>query len=230
MSKVRRSQEERRTETCARLRDATIALISERGYVNTTTIDISKRAGVSRGALLHHYPHKIDLIVDAAAHVWSDAIKQVRDLSEALSAGNVDLDAFVEGVWTRVFRASSVTMTLDLMSAARSDEELRERISVHLQNLFEAYDEIADQAFADSGLTKDQRRVLVSLTICTIRGLKLQELMHPNPAMTQAIRDALKVMLHNVLHAGAAWSVGRDLQFDNANEAAGGVLPPAKTG
>ena len=216
MTKPRRSQEDRRTETCARLRDATIALISERGYVNTTTIDISKRAGVSRGALLHHYPHKIDLIVEAAAYTWSDAIAQIRDLSQALSSGELDVDSFVEGVWTRVFRASSVTMTLDLMSAARSDEQLRERISGHLQDLFEAYDEIAEQAFADSGLSKGQRRVLVSLTTCTIRGLKLQELMHPDPAMTQAIRDALKVMITNVLKTGPDWAVCLDRETDGS--------------
>ena len=216
MTKPRRSQEDRRTETCARLRDATIALISERGYVNTTTIDISKRAGVSRGALLHHYPHKVDLIVEAAAYAWTDAIAQIRDLSQALSSGKLDVDSFVEGVWTRVFRASSVTMTLDLMSAARSDEQLRERISGHLQNLFEAYDEIAEQAFADSGLSKGQRRVLVSLTTCTIRGLKLQELMHPDPAMTQAIRDALKVMIINVLKTGPDWAVCLDREAKGA--------------
>ena len=199
MTKKRRSQEERRTETCAKLREATIALIAERGYSNTTTVDISKRAGVSRGALLHHYPAKIDLIVDAAGEVWRNATAEVRHLSEALSHGELDTEAFVEGVWHRVFRRESVTMTLDLMSAARSDQELRKRIAVHLQNLFEAYDEIADQAFAGSGLSKDQRRVMVSLTTCTIRGLKLQELMHPDPAMTQAIRDALKAMLDHIL-------------------------------
>ncbi len=92
-------------------------------------------------------------------------------------------------------------MTLDLMSAARSDEELRKRISGHLEDLFEAYDQIADQAFANSGISKNQQRIIVSLTTCTIRGLKLQEMMHPNPAMTQAIRDALKVMLEQILHS-----------------------------
>lgn len=207
MVQTRRSQEERRAETCAKLRAATIALIAERGYVNTTTVDISKRAGVSRGALMHHYPAKVDLIVDAAAEVWCQAIAEVRQLSEALSLGQLDTDAFVEGVWHRVFRKNSVTMTLDLMSAARSDQELRKRIAVHLQDLFQAYDEIADQAFARSGLSKDQRRVMVSLTTCTIRGLKLQEMMHPDPAMTQAIRDALKVMLEQILNSAEKTSL-----------------------
>lgn len=202
MEKVRKRQEERRDETSAKLRAATISLIADRGYVNTTTTEISKKAGVSRGALLHHYPAKIDLIVDAAAQVWRQAIVEVQTLSSALGRGELDIDGFVEGVWDRVFQHNSVTMTLDLMSAARSHDELRERISVHLENLFKAYDEIADQAFAGSGLSQDQRRVLVSMTTCMIRGLKLQEQMHPDPAMTQAIRDSFKIMLQQVIESG----------------------------
>ncbi len=199
MAKLRRSQEERRRETCVKLRSATIELIAERGYVNTTTTDISKRAGVSRGALLHHYPAKIDLIVDAAREMWRHAIVEVRNLSDALDAGHLDIDAFVEGVWSRAFQINFVNVALDLMSAARSDQELAERVSEPLDELFAAYDEIADQAFAKSGLSKNQRRVVVSLTTSTIRGLKFQEMMHPDPALAEAVRDALKTMLKQVL-------------------------------
>jgi len=218
MLKVRRSQQERSDGTCDKLRKATIALITERGYVNTTTIHISERAGVSRGALMHHYPTKIDLIADAAAEVWRGAIEEVRDLSEALSQGQLDISAFVDGIWNRVFPEETVNVTLDLMSAARSDEELHKRISVHLENLFKAYDQIADQAFANSGFSKDQQRVIVSLTTCTIRGLKLQEMMHPDPAMTKAIRDVLKVMLEQVLSSESKKSLLSNL---NQNEKQG---------
>ena len=196
---ARRSQQQRRTETSAKLRKATIELIAEQGYVNTTTIEIAERAGVSRGALMHHYPAKIDLIADSACEVWSEAISQVRLLAQALSRGQLDVDTFVEGVWDRVFPKSAVIMTLDLVSAAKSDENLQERISPPLQELFEAYDQIAIQAFAETGLSTEQGRVIVSLTTCMIRGLKLQELMHPDPAMSQAILDALKVMLAQTL-------------------------------
>lgn len=198
MTKIRRSQNERRETTRAKLRHATVKMITQRGYVNTTTIDIAKEAGVSRGALLHHYASKTDLIVDAAAEVWNDAIEEVRALSEALSRGHLDIDAFVDGIWYRVFPESAVAVTLDLMSAARSDRELNDRISIHLKNLFEAYDQIAESAFSVTGLTVDQRRVMVFVTTCTIRGLKLQELMNPDPVMTRAVRDTLKVILDQV--------------------------------
>jgi AcrR family transcriptional regulator len=67
-SKPRRTQEERSATTRARLLDATIDCLSELGYTNTTTTEIAKRAGLSRGAQLHHFPTKaawLELLVAA---------------------------------------------------------------------------------------------------------------------------------------------------------------------
>ncbi|MEO1159883.1 MAG: TetR/AcrR family transcriptional regulator [Pseudomonadota bacterium] len=88
MEKVRKRQEERRDETSAKLRAATISLIADRGYVNTTTTEISKKAGVSRGALLHHYPAKIDLIVDAAAQVYARRLSRCRHFQARLDVAS----------------------------------------------------------------------------------------------------------------------------------------------
>ena len=95
---MKRSQQERSVSTIARLRRATVALIAERGYANVTTNEIAQRAGVSRGALLHHFPLKIDLIVDAAEEIWRDAAIHVRRLSEELCRSADNADAFIDGM------------------------------------------------------------------------------------------------------------------------------------
>ncbi len=53
----------------ARLLDATVELLVERGFAGTTTTLVSERAGVSRGAQLHHFPTKNDLVVAAVEHL-----------------------------------------------------------------------------------------------------------------------------------------------------------------
>jgi len=55
-ARPRRGQEERRASTRARLLDATVECLVDHGYAATTTTVIAERAGVSRGAQLHHYP------------------------------------------------------------------------------------------------------------------------------------------------------------------------------
>jgi len=53
----------------ARLMDATIECLVERGFGGTSTTLVSELAGVSRGAQLHHFPTKNDLVVAAVEHL-----------------------------------------------------------------------------------------------------------------------------------------------------------------
>src|SRR5258705_10494928 len=67
---VRRTQEQRSAATRARLLDATIACLDQLGYSRTTTTEIAERAGVSRGAQLHHFPTKAELVTTAVEHLF----------------------------------------------------------------------------------------------------------------------------------------------------------------
>ena len=58
----RKTQEERSTATRDALIRAAIDLIAERGYAATTTNLVADRAGVSRGALQHHFKSRDELI------------------------------------------------------------------------------------------------------------------------------------------------------------------------
>jgi len=65
VSAVRVPQEERTRAMRQRLLEATIDCLVEHGWSGTSTTQVSQRAGVSRGAQLHHFPTKNDLVVAA---------------------------------------------------------------------------------------------------------------------------------------------------------------------
>src|SRR6185369_6387055 len=66
----RRTQAERSATTRARLLDATIACLHDLGYAGTSTPEIARRAGLSRGAQLHHFPTKAELVTSAVEHLF----------------------------------------------------------------------------------------------------------------------------------------------------------------
>ncbi len=68
---MRSSQEEKSSAMRARIINATIDCLDSMGYSKTTTSEIVKRAGVSRGALQHHFRNKDDLIQNTAEYLTS---------------------------------------------------------------------------------------------------------------------------------------------------------------
>lgn len=125
-ARPRRSQEERSAETRARLLDATIESLIEVGYAGTTTTAVCERAALSRGAQVHHFPKKHDLVVSAVAHL---AARRAADLRRAAAAlpPVADPDERIGALLGLVADALSGPLflaALELWVAARTDAEL----------------------------------------------------------------------------------------------------------
>jgi AcrR family transcriptional regulator len=129
-TRARRTQAERRTHTRRLLLEATLACLSERGYGGTTTLEVERRAGVSRGARLHHFPNKAALL--AGAMDWlCDQLGEHYLLAFAptptrkserqrVRAGLHELFA--------IFQHPHYAAMLELSVAARTDAELRAQL------------------------------------------------------------------------------------------------------
>ena len=74
----RRTQRERSAAMRERLLEAAIDCLYELGYAGTTTIEVAARAGVSRGAQLHHFPTKEHLVTLAVRHVLARRVDEFR--------------------------------------------------------------------------------------------------------------------------------------------------------
>ena len=123
MRRRRRTQVERTLETRQKLLDATIDCLYELGYANTTTTEIAKRAKLSRGAQLHHFPTKIELVTTAVGHIFDRRDREFRaafaDVPRADRA-RATIDLLWHMISGRVFYA-----WLEILVAARTDKTLR---------------------------------------------------------------------------------------------------------
>jgi AcrR family transcriptional regulator len=108
----------------ARILDATVASLIEDGYAATTTSAVQSRAGVSRGALMHHFPSKQELLLDAIAHLAVQRGRWLADRADSLPPGSDRRAAGIELLWGAMSGPLFAAAT-ELWVAARTDDELR---------------------------------------------------------------------------------------------------------
>jgi AcrR family transcriptional regulator len=124
---TRMPQQERSRVTQARLLAATVDSLVELGWSGTTTTAVAQRAGVSRGAQLHHYPTKTALVVAAVEHLTHRRAGELRAEAEALPAGPQRLDPVLD-MLAASFTGPLFVAALELWVAARTDKELRDAL------------------------------------------------------------------------------------------------------
>ena len=130
----RRTQSQRREATISALVDAAVAALGEVGYARTTTNEIARRAGVSQGGLFRHFESRLDVILAAADAVRA---RQFVDFRAGLASMSDFEVAEVVRLLRRATRAPINAAWYELLVAARTDAELRQR----LEPLAERYHE-----------------------------------------------------------------------------------------
>lgn len=121
--KIRRTNQERSAATRAAILNATIEQLAEHGYARTTTVEVAERAGVSRGALVHHFSTRADLVLSALEYLCERRLEELESGIAGLSTTGDRLSAFVDLMWS-TFEGPLFVAQLELWMAARSDPEL----------------------------------------------------------------------------------------------------------
>jgi|GEM_PF-207703 AcrR family transcriptional regulator len=190
--RVRRSHAERSQATQQDLIDATIRVIAERGLANASTFEIAKAAGVTPGALQHHFASKNDLILRAAlelvrsddrhgtATVWPSPDLPLRERAQAA----------VESAWQTVYGRPNYVTVWSIFMACRTDDSLlahmaaeREALRVRMAaNFLRAFPELRGTSGVES---------FANLVFSALRGMGVQEMFHPPQALSGEQRAML---------------------------------------
>jgi AcrR family transcriptional regulator len=173
----RRSQAQRSAATREALLDATIACLVEDGYANTTTSRVAARAGVSRGAHLHHFQTRGALVAAAMERLAERRQRDLLAAAERLPSGRERLVQGLDLLWAG-YASPLYQAALDLWTHARTDPELRERLAAVERGLDRQTLEVTRRLFADLAERPDFDH-LVEMAAATMRGLALLDTLHP---------------------------------------------------
>ena len=116
-------QAQKSASTRTQIIEAAIKCLVELGYARTTTAVIAEKAGLSRGAMLHHFPSKMDIVRAAVEYLHA---KRLRAFRKAMAKEPIDGDHVrlgVEGYWAHVKHPWFVAF-FEIAVAARTDKEL----------------------------------------------------------------------------------------------------------
>lgn len=189
--KIRRTQAERSSSTRKALLDATIKALVEHGYGATTTILVAQMAGVSRGAMLHQFPSKAELMAYVVEAAYAEAVEIYNKLLEGVLEPRERLLAYPEAVWQVESRPAGIA-SVEIIHGSRSDPELAAMLSAVEQRV---------EANALAELQKQFRGpaspALLHLIVSTMRGLAITNVITPHDEATAAIR-----LLRDLLKAG----------------------------
>lgn len=127
MSEERRAQKDRTAATRAAVLEATIELLVERGYAGTSTRLAAEKAGVSLGALQHHFRTKAELTVEAMEFVTGRLAEEFVSAMPRDGEQSERIRLALDRLFI-VFRGPTFAAALELHLAARTDGTLREPI------------------------------------------------------------------------------------------------------
>ncbi len=188
--RVRRTQAERSAATRELLIDATIDCIVDKGLAGASTPEICRRAGVSRGAQLHHFPTKADLLAAAVEHLFEKRHEEFRLAHGIRLESREDIAAAIESLWS-IYTGPTLKAYQELVVAARTDEVLFENLADVNRRFFREAKKTLSILLGLEGTTGRELDGATRLALSVLDGLALNQTLEPDDSTARAVLDLL---------------------------------------
>ncbi|WP_028603481.1 TetR/AcrR family transcriptional regulator [Ottowia thiooxydans] len=166
-----------------RILDAAVESLIGQGAARTTTLEVQRKAGVSRGALLHHFPTHAELLSATVTDLVRRNEQSVFEMLEKLQSAPDAVE--------RAIRALALMMAqppfmaeLELWALARTDDGLREALLKVERGARKESERVLRALFA-SVADRPGHDAVIAMTTDFLRGLVLSGVLRKNPIRRQ---------------------------------------------
>jgi AcrR family transcriptional regulator len=196
----RRTQKERSSAMQTRLLEATLESLLAVGYAKTSTIEVAARAGVSRGAQLHHYPTKRDLVAASVGYLLEKRLEAFRAAFSKLPDGADRNVAAVDLLWEGT-SSDAFYAWLELLVASRTEPALHETV-VEIQKQFVVRVQATFREFFDpSGSADRPFDIAPVFSMALMQGLALERIVDREDPRIRMCLAALRALASSMLRA-----------------------------
>lgn len=168
--KPRRTQASRSTETRQRVMDTAVALISERSFQAATVFEIAKRAGVTTGAVQHHFPSKADLILNLIDHLGTLPIEDGGIWPDTGMPLAERVHAFVQALWLRSYAPARFLVAWSVYFGCSDEPTVLQHVGQRRDAMTARLHARFGETFPEAG-DGEGRQTLVDTLLSCLRGL-----------------------------------------------------------
>lgn len=196
----RRTQAERREETQRKILEVAVAVLRSKGYAGLSTVEVAERAGVSRGALTHHYPSRELLAAGALQDEFGRAANKA--LTRTLAASTVDqvLKALLEDCQEFYF-GGFFRIAIELATASGPDSGMAARVQEISGNTRAVVEAAWTKALVNAGVRPQAAEDVIWMTASMVRGLAVRKLIKDEPARFRRLIALWRTMAAGLLES-----------------------------
>jgi AcrR family transcriptional regulator len=178
--------------------EAAIKCFVELGYARTTTTVIAERAGLSRGAMLHHFPAKLDIVRAAVEYLHAKRLRAFRK-SMAKPPGSGDhVRQGVEAYWSHVKHPLFVAF-FELAVASRTEKELAEILRPVQEAFDREWQQTALEIFPEWRGKGENFELALDLSRYVLEGMAVTFLTHKETERDKRVLRFLEQTLRSML-------------------------------
>lgn len=187
--------------------EATLRCFVKLGYFHTTTPAIAEEAGLSRGAMLHHFPSRLDVVRAAVQHLHAKRLVAFRAAVDGLPAGANRAHAALRAHWEQL-RHPLYSVFIELAVAARTDPELADILepadAAFVREMRATATEVVPE-WRDRGRNFD---LGYDLVICVLQGMALNMFRTPDAEPDEAFLRYLEKLVDDLARGGPVADAG----------------------
>lgn len=178
--------------------EAAIQCIVKYGYAKTTTPRIAEEAGLSRGAMMHHFSNRLTVIQSAITHLHEKRIRAFRQAGSNLPpAGSNRVHDALTAYWRQVTHPLFVAFH-ELTVAARTDKGLADILIPARRSFHEEWYRVAVEQFPEWHGDDEKFSIALHLTQNMLEGMAVNRL---SGDLDEDTADTLLAYLEDELRA-----------------------------
>lgn len=180
-------------QTRARLIDATIRVLVRSGYSRTTTPQVAMEAGLSRGAMLHHFDNGVSLIKATIMHLHE---RRLRAFRRAAERSALDHGVMVRTYWKQIQKPAFIAFH-ELAVAARTNAELASVLMPLQVEFRDRFNQLAVQLYPEWQASPERFALAMAISQATMEGMAINLLTGAMDAdLVEPVLGSLEAQLH----------------------------------